>query len=578
MMVVADSVEYTPMDPILSIEAELQVQLPGLWRKLDAQEINNIGRKAVKGASAGWKIDLPKGFVQCPDVNFFLIVIDAQFPLSQPRILAPEAFRDFVWPHVEAEGLLCLNATLSNGDPGQRIMRHIIWAQELLNFSAEKNRTEFEREFSSYWFHKASISYTVASVLSLLAPTAKSREIVWFYDLSNKRFVIADDKASLLLWLSNAGVNPSEKSIHSSWLEWLPRPWIPSEFPQHGKDVLSYVPSEIVNANLRPGRPFPVIFGAETVSGVVFVATILQSISESKLTKGFRNISKVPKGNIVNSFASQKAFRYPVHRVDSAWIHGRDHDPMHPYISKRKIVIVGCGALGGSIARLLAESGISEFTLIDNDFLTSHNTSRHALGLEYLLMNKAFGTAQMLMRSFPHIKKAQDIQKKFEYLSPEQLNYLSNCDVVISCGVSYEGDAKIDNWRQSLKSPPAHICCWAEEFAIVGHAVGLLGNDSLLAAFDEEQRVKFRLTEWPTESEALIVEAGCGNTFQPHGAVDLQATVSLAARMALDIISNELTQSTRRVWMGSKGEVTKRGGHILGAFTDNLCVKEFPWS
>lgn len=566
------------MDPIVSIETELQVQLPGLWRKLDAQEINSLRRKTIGEASAGWKIDLPNGFVQCPDVNFFLVVVDAQFPLSQPRILAPEAFRDFAWPHVEAEGLLCLNATPSNGDPGQRVMRHIIWAQELLNFSAERNRTEFEREFSSYWFHKAYISSFCTSILSLLAPTAKSREIVWFYDLGNKRIVIADDKASLLLWLRNAGVNPSEKNIHSSWLEWLPRPWIPSEFPQHGKDVLTYVPDKIVDAKLRPGRLFPVIFGAETVSGVVFVATLLQSISEAKLIKGFRNISKVPKANIFNAFASQKALRYPIDRVDSAWIHGRDHDSMHPYISKRKIAIVGCGALGASIARLLAESGISEFTLIDNDFLSSHNTSRHALGLEYLLINKAAGTAQMLKRSFPHIKKAQDIQKKFEYLSAEQLNNLSDCDVVISCGISYEGDAKIDSWRQSLKAPPAHISCWTEEFAIVGHAVGLLGKDSLYAAFGEEQRVQFRLTEWPAESGALIVEAGCGNVFQPHGAVDLQATISLAARMVLDIVSKELTQSTRRVWMGNKVEVTKRGGLILGAFTDNLCVKEFSWS
>lgn len=566
------------MDPIVSIETELQAQVSGSWRKLDAKEINNIRRKAIAEASAGWKIELPKGFVQCPDVNYLLVVIDAQFPLSQPRVLAPEACRDFAWPHVEAEGLLCLNATPSNGDSGQRVMRHIIWAQELLNFPVEKIRAEFEREFSSYWFHKASISSNCTSILSLLAPTARSREIVWFHDLGNTRIVVADDKASLSLWLRNAGVNPSEKSIHSSWLEWLPRPWIPSEFPQNGKDVLDYVPTEIANAKLRLGKLFPVIFGAETVSGVVFVATVLQGISEAKLIKGFRNISKVPKANILNAFASQKVFRYPVDRVDGSWIHGRDHDSMHPYISKRKVAIIGCGALGASIARLLAESGITEFILIDHDFLSPPNISRHALGMEYLLMNKAEATALMLKRAFPHIKVTQDIRKKFEYVSPEQLNNLSDCDVVISCGISYEGDAKIDSWRQSLKSPPAHISCWTEEFAIVGHAVGLLGKDSLHAAFDEEQRVQFRLTDWQAESGALIVEAGCGNVFQPHGAVDLQATISLAARMALDIISNELTQSTRRVWMGNKGEVTKRGGHLLDTFTDNLCVKEFPWS
>jgi hypothetical protein len=296
------------------------------------------------------------------------------------------------------------------------------------------------------------------------------------------------------------------------------------------------------------------------------------------LIKGFRNISKVPKTNILNAFASQAALRYPVDRVDGSWIHGRDQDSMHPYISKRKIVIIGCGALGAAIARLLAESGITEFILIDHDFLSPPNISRHALGLEYLFMNKAAATVQMLKRSFPHITEAQDIQKKIEYLSPEQLNKLSNCDVVISCGISYEGDAKIDSWRQSLKSPPAHICCWTEEFAIVGHAVGLLGKDSLHAAFDEEQRIQFRLTDWSAESGAMIVEAGCGNVFQPHGAVDLQATISLAARLALDIICNEVTQSIRRVWLGNKVEVAKHGGHLLDGFTDNYCIKEFPWS
>ena len=567
------------MEPIGSIETALQEQMAGLWRELDAQGINTIRKKVIAEASIGWKIDLPKGFVKCPDVNFLLVVIDAQFPLSQPRILAPEAFSDFAWPHVEAEGLLCLNATRSNGDPGQRVMQHIIWARELLNFSDEKKRAEFEREFSSYWFHKATVSSNICtSILSLLTPVAKSREIVWFHDISNTRLIIADDRVSLLLWLRNAGMNPSEKGVHSSWLEWLPRPWIPSEFPQNGKNVLDCVPTEIADANLRPGKMLPVIFGAETVSGVVFVATLLQGVSEAKLIKGFRNISKVPKTIIHNSFTVQKILRYPIERVDGAWIHGRDHDSMYPYISKRKIAIIGCGALGAAIGRLLAESGISEFVLVDRDLLSSPNISRHALGLEYLSMNKAVATAQMLKRSFPHVKEAQTIQKKFEHLSLEQLNNLSGCDVVISCGISYEGDIKIDSWRQLLKSPPAHICCWTEEFAIVGHAVGLLGKDTLQEAFDDEQRVRFRLTDWPVESGALIVEAGCGNVFQPHGAVDLQATISLAARRALDVICNELTQSTRRVWLGNQNEVIKRGGYLLTTFTDNLCVKEFPWS
>lgn len=557
-----------------SIETALQAQMAGLWQRLEASEISDIS----KSASVGWKINLPNGFVQCPGVKFLLVVIDAQFPLSQPRILAPEAFRDFSWPHVEAGGVLCLKATSTNGEVGQRVMRHIIWAQELLSLPEKSHRQEFEREFSSYWLHKASIPSNICtSVLSLLAPNAKSREIAWFHDSRKTRVVVADDSASLTLWLRNAGISPSEKEIHSSWLEWLPRPWIPSEFPENGRSILDYIPIEITDAKLRPGKLFPVIFGAETVSGVVFVATLLQGVSEAKLVKGFRNISKVPKNIIRNSFLGQTALRFPVNRVDGAWIHGRDHDSMYPYISKRKIAIIGCGALGAAIARLLAESGISDFVLVDDDLLSPVNVSRHVLGLEFIGMKKATATALMLKRSFPHIKDVLAIEQKFEYLTPEQLSKIADCDVVVSCGVSYEGDVKIDNWRQSQKTPPAHICCWTEEFAIVGHAIGLLGKDTVLDAFDNEQQVKFRLTDWPAESGALIIEAGCGNVFQPHGAIDLQATISLAAGLALDVICDKLAQSIRRVWFGNKVEVTKRGGNILPTFTDSLCVKEYPW-
>ena len=568
------------LDPhIESIETALQAQMAGLWQRLDPSEIDNINKRVPLRASTIWKISLPNGFVTCPNVNFLLIVIDAEFPLSQPRVLAPEAFLDFTWPHVEAGGLLCLKATSTNGDSGQRIMKHIIWARELLSLPEKSHRQEFEREFSSYWLHKASISSSICtSVISLLAPNAKSRVIVWFHDTRNTRVIVADDTVSLMLWLKNAGINPSEKEIHASWLEWLPRPWIPSEFPENGRSVLDYIPIKFTDAKLRPGKLFPVIFGAETVSGVVFVATLLQGVSEAKLVKGFRNISKVPKNIIRNSFLGQTALRYPVDRVDGAWIHGRDHDTMYPFISKRKIAIIGCGALGGAIARLLAESGISNFVLVDHDFLTPPNVSRHVLGLEFIGMKKAAATALMLKRSFPHIKDTLAIEKKFEYLTPEQLNKLADYDVIVSCGISFEGDMKVDNWRQSQKTPPAHICCWTEEFAIVGHVIGLLGKDTLNKAFDNEQRVKFRLTDWPAESGALIVEAGCGNVFQPHGAIDLQATISLAAGLALDVICNKLVQSTRRVWLGNKEEVTKRGGNLLSTFTDSLCVKEYPWS
>ena len=238
---------------------------------------------------------------------------------------------------------------------------------------------------------------------------------------------------------------------------------------------------------------------------------------------------------------------------------------------------MGCGALGASIARLLAQAGVGSFMLVDSDEIAPHNTSRHILGQRFLGQNKAKATAKMLEEDFPHILDANPIHKYFHCCSENELVKLADCDVIVSAGIDYEGDAQIDFWRHSLSRPPVHVCTWAEPFAIVGHAVALFGKDTLLDAFDDEEQVRFRLTDWPFDSDTLVVEAGCGNVFQPHGAIELQATVNLAAGLALDVLVGTTSASFRRVWQGKRAEVSKRGGTPLPSFAESNCIREYPW-
>ena len=48
-------------------------------------------------------------------------------------------------------------------------------------------------------------------------------------------------------------------------------------------------------------------------------------------------------------------------------------------ISEKRVVILGCGALGSKIALHLFRSGVNHLTLVDNDVLEPHNMCRHAL-------------------------------------------------------------------------------------------------------------------------------------------------------------------------------------------------------
>lgn len=166
--------------------------------------------------------------------------------------------------------------------------------------------------------------------------------------------------------------------------------------------------------------------------------------------------------------------------------------------------------------------------------------------------------------------------KRFEHLDNRELSDMAGVDLLISAGIDFEGDARLDNWRRRLEKPPAHLCAWAETFAIVGHAVVLYGTDSLLAGFEEDERPAFRLTDWP-EQTALAVEAGCGNRFQPHGAVDLQPAAHLAARLALDVLLDRVPASCRRIWQGERAAVAANGGTARDSFAESNVVRQQPW-
>ena len=116
-----------------------------------------------------------------------------------------------------------------------------------------------------------------------------------------------------------------------------------------------------------------------------------------------------------------------------------------------------------------------------------------------------------------------------------------------------------------------------EEYAIVGHAVALVGGDTLFAGITSEGIPAFSLTDWPSDAKTVIVEAGCGNAFQPHGVVDFSPSTTLATKLALDVLTERVTASSRRVWQGDRDSVALLGGIPRPAFTDSNVIKAFPW-
>lgn len=534
-------------------------------------------KKIHKGYEVGWRLNIPAGSLELQSADHMVLAIDAVFPNSQPRIFVPAAGSDYSWPHVEQAGLLCLRSTKNAAPIADRVVTHLRDAEELLNFPETKRRQEFEREFTAYWSHRATNSSDRARVWSLVTPRGLTREVAHFFDAQSNRHVIADDKEALKRWLRNTGANPGDKQIYPTWLFRLSQPWTPREFPETGDEITKLLPPDMVRKCLEPGLQSPFLFEVDTTTGPAFASVVLRGADRREVMRGFRHLSKVPPARIVNSYAKRSVERCKVARVDGAWVHGRDHASSYAVVKNRKVAIIGCGAIGAAVARLLAQAGVGEQIFVDADSLSTANVSRHPLGMFRVGFNKASALQEHLRREFPHLTFEHVYQRRFGSLAPNELEQLASADLIVSAGIDFDGEAALDRWRRDLARPPAHLSTWAEAYAAAGHAVLLYGKASILAGFDGEERPNFRLTDWPEEAGALIIEAGCGNTFQPHGVIDLHPTVGMAAGLALDTLLAKVRASCRRVWMGDPDVVKANGGTLRETFTDRLTMREFVW-
>ncbi|MBF6618282.1 MAG: ThiF family adenylyltransferase [Candidimonas sp.] len=525
---------------------------------------------------AGWHISVPDGAVRAPGVRYFVLVIGRTFPNSQPRMLVPELGSLFQWPHVEPAGLLCLAPTSIEASTRDRVGLLLDHTFRLLNFSDKQCQAEFRREFGSYWSQLATRGQDKLRVLSLLKPSDQSRKVIFHFAARQRRIIVADDFSTLSAWRHNVGEATTPHQTQPALLLRLQRPWLPDEFPATVAQSINGIPDELVRPVLLQHPWSLFVFEAPTDTGPVFAAVLINSNKLSKLKNGFRSLQQVPLENIKRGLASQRVERVAVSRLDPAWVHGRGHSADLKSLQVRRVAIIGCGSIGSEIAALLAKAGVGELALLDHDTLNSANLGRHFLGATYLGRNKAQALAQELCYRLPHLGIKSAHPKKFEWLSAGELSQLADMDLIVTAGLDFDGEAAVNAWRHTLDRPPAYVSTWAEAFCTAGHAVLLYGPDDLMARFEQE-RPTFRLTDWPQEANHLIIEAGCGNVFQPHGAADLLPIIAMAARLVLDAFAGRVPDSCRRTWFGDREAVTTLQGITRDTFTEINAMRQFRW-
>lgn len=521
-------------------------------------------------------MDLPRHQLAIQCVDHVYLVLDADFPLSEPRIIAPQAVAAGApaWPHVEKGGLLCLSTTRFSDPAGLRALTVLQDAFDVLGLDEAARTAEFRREFVSYWSQR--VAPSANDGLALLRAEAIDRDIYYHFGRS-ARVVFADTEEVLEHWLKNNGVE-YRKPFSQTRLAWPNSLDGPDSYPKTGRDIIDMVGQHHLEGKFPLGGKFPVVLGMMVGSAAVFVGTVLTGPSRQFVSKGFRPSRPRPQRFVADLYRACNIESMSIERIDPAWVHGRDSNPLLDCMRDVSIAIIGCGAIGGYLARGLVQAGVGTLLLVDHDTLKAANLGRHVLGAEWIGGSKAKALAEQLARDFPHVNHAKSYVSRFQDLTQQQQAELAACSVLVLAGVDLSAELAVDRWAAMLENPPVRVWAWTEEFAQAGQAVALFGPDLIQHGLDTEGRFLFRATmNWDSRITTLG-EAGCGTSFQPYDAADMMYTVLMAQRLVTDIVLRKVDASVRRTWFGDRGAVIALGAELTAEFDRSFTEKAFPWS
>lgn len=559
-----------PRTTIADLDSELLSRGEDV-RRLSPTELAKYG---VGKFVAGWHLDLQTDVAGRRRIN---LLIDRSFPYSLPVVMLLNGPGLNIWPHVEANGKLCLwpSGTRLCDRAADDIVDQTLWdACRLIDDSASGiNREDLRAEFHSYWSQAASPGSR--DLLSLIRPDGPTRSI--FVGGTRRFTVVADNEKELRRWLGNFTASPDDAfSITRGVFAWIGQPLLPVDYPNSATslktllDRMAPAACPMVNeiASSVPDK-LPVILGARAATGPCLAAVVLtkgkvpvsgQKRQTTHAERGFRH-DHVPPAIASQRWLGTASFeRATVERADAEWVHGRDHNPRTVHLRGLKVIILGCGSLGSAIALNLAQTGVGNLVMIDPQIMGAANVGRHILGADAIGQSKALALASLLKRRYPHLGSCQGVLLKWQDALTADPALFEGCDLVISAIGEWSHEGPLNEWHITSGRGVPVMYAWTEPHACAGHAVVIGASGGCLACgFHGDGTPICEATDWPV-GPVVIPEPACGAFFTPYGPVELSNVTNLASELALDVLAGEAMASDHRIWVARRKHLEAVGG------------------
>lgn len=409
--------------------------------------------------------------------------------------------------------------------PGAAVLRVLADVETtLLQSAGGRGRNEVTREYAAYWRNP---------IYHLLSPRPLDNTVQTFVRSDNRSFgpmmILANSGAEVpsgyRLLGRPFGVVRCKEAVGPAGGVFTPKTFA---------ELISWLAAHQCEGNLKAVCENAV----EQRSGIVieaangFFGARFDVPARYKMVKGARpGFLKKELGKHASEF---KLDRFVAEPADLESVVTRSLPENDMSLGAEKVCLVGCGAIGGHLAKLLAQLGAGSkkvFTLIDPEMLKAGNIGRHALGFDSLDRNKAEGMADELRRFHPDIR-VDSISQKFA----DVIEYVFRHDIIIDAtgieNVSLSLNERAIRARSSSK-PPILVHAFLFGYGIAAQSFINPGpNRACFRCLKPEMTGEWRYDPRKAEAKDMPpIDTGCGDgVFLPYGPYAGAFAAALVAR------------------------------------------------
>jgi ThiF family len=226
----------------------------------------------------------------------------------------------------------------------------------------------------------------------------------------------------------------------------------------------------------------------------------------------------------------------------------------------KHVAVLGCGAVGGVVADLLASVGVGRLTLVDGDSYSEDNVFRHILDPLWVDSSKVSALKYELERHYPGLKVTAYPGWAQEWLKSASFDDVDA--VVIAFGLPTLERSFNRAFRSGKKRLPL-LFTWLEPLDLGGHSVlvwsegeGCLG---CLYRDDEGAPALQSRTAFLEPDQAVSKNlTGCSSVFVPFGALQARRTALQAVEHLLTAMAGGAGASYR-FWVGEGKAAAAQG-------------------